>query len=115
LKDSCQAKLDPSKFVKNLDVVDWKKTSENETGKYLNFAKACKVSQFSLTLFKDIAAQLMSIGPLSVALDATMLQFYHKGIFNPILGCSKTHLNHAVLLVGWGSEGGKPYWLVKNR
>ena len=83
--------------------------------KYLNFANACKVSQFSLTLFKDIAAQLMSIGPLSVALDATMLQFYHKGIFNPILGCSKTHLNHAVLLVGWGSEGGKPYWLVKNR
>lgn len=94
MKDSCQAKLDPTKFVKNLNVVDWKKISENET---------------------DIAAQLMSTGPLSVALDATMLQFYHKGVFNPIFGCSKTHLNHAVLLVGWGVERDKPYWLVKNR
>jgi cathepsin F len=93
LQDSCQAKLDATKFVKNLKVVDWKRISENET---------------------EIADQLMSIGPLSIALDATLLQFYHKGIFNPIT-CSKTHLNHAVLLVGWGVEKSKPYWIVKNR
>lgn len=93
LKDSCQAKLDPSKFVKNLKIDDWKQTSEDEV---------------------EIAGQLMKIGPMSVALDATMLQFYHKGIFNPFLGCSKTHLNHAVLMVGWGVEGSKDYWIIKN-
>ncbi len=94
LADSCQAKLKPESFLENLKVVDWKQTSENET---------------------DIALQMMKIGPMSVALDATMLQFYHKGIFDPILGCSKTHLNHAVLMVGWGIEKDRPYWIIKNR
>ena len=35
LKDSCQAKMDPTKFVKDLKVVDWKQTSENETGIFI--------------------------------------------------------------------------------
>ena len=55
----------------------------------------------------------MSTGPLSIALNAEMLQFYHKGIFNPVF-CNPKNLDHAVLLVGWGTEGSKPYWIVKN-
>jgi hypothetical protein len=35
----------------------------------------------------------MKIGPLSIALDARMLQFYRKGVFNPFI-CSKTSLDH---------------------
>jgi cathepsin F len=61
----------------------------------------------------ELAAQLVSQGPLSVLLDATWLQFYSKGIHNPLL-CSKTTLNHAVLLVGYGTEKGTDYWIVKN-
>ncbi|KAK7480078.1 hypothetical protein BaRGS_00028715 [Batillaria attramentaria] len=95
--ESCAAKLDPSKFVSGLKVTDWKAISENET---------------------EIAQALISTGPLSVALDATMLQFYRRGVFAPILGCSKTALDHAVLIVGFGVEKGlfekKPYWKVKN-
>ncbi|CAF0876850.1 unnamed protein product [Brachionus calyciflorus] len=92
LSDSCQAKLDPSKFIPNLKVIDWNQTSLNET---------------------DISAQLMTIGPLSVALNAQKLQFYHKGIFDPI-SCDPKELNHAVLMVGWGVENKKPYWTIKN-
>ncbi len=77
----------------NLKVVDWKRISENET---------------------DIAVQLMSQGPLSVAMNAETLSFYHKGIYDPI-HCDPTNLDHAILLVGWGEEGSKPYWIVKNR
>ena len=35
---------------------------------------------------------------------------------NPFLKCKSdgTDLDHAVLLVGWGVEGSKPYWTVKN-
>lgn len=73
LKDSCQAKFNKSQLVPNLKVVDWKAISENET---------------------DIAEQLMNIGPLSVALNAEMLQFYHSGIFNPI-SCNPKNLDHA--------------------
>lgn len=96
--ESCAAKLSPSKFVPGLKVIDWKAVSENET---------------------EMAEALMSTGPLSVALDAQMLQFYHRGVFEPILGCSKTALDHAVLVVGFGVEKDiigkkKPYWKVKN-
>jgi cathepsin F len=67
----------------------------------------------------QIAAQLMARGPLSVLLDATMLQHYKRGVWDPklpLLRCKSdgTDLDHAVLLVGWGVERGKPYWTVKN-
>ena len=42
------------------------------------------------TVIRD---QLMNIGPLSIALDATLLQFYSKGVYDPLF-CSKTHMNH---------------------
>ena len=62
----------------------------------------------------DIALQLMNQGPLSVAMNAEKLSFYHKGIYEPTF-CDPTNLDHAILLVGWGVEGSKPYWIVKNR
>lgn len=99
LSDSCQAKLDPSKFVADLKVKDWMRTSQNET---------------------DIAAQLMVNGPFSVALNAELLQFYFGGIFDPFDKiCNRDALNHAVLLVGFGIDhsiifGQRPYWIVKN-
>lgn len=96
MTQSCAAKLDPKKFVPGLKVADWKAIDTNET---------------------VIAEQLMAIGPLSVALDASLLQFYHKGVYNPIF-CSKTELDHAVLMVGFGTEKDffrtKPYWKIKN-
>merc|ERR1719510_2565483 len=36
---------------------------------------------------------------------------YASGVFN---GCSTSSINHAVVVVGYGTEGGNPYWLVKN-
>jgi len=54
-----------------------------------------------------------NIGPVSVTLDASYLSAYKSGIYADTK-CTKTNLNHAVLAVGYGTDGGKDYWIVKN-
>jgi len=52
-------------------------------------------------------------GPVSIAIEAdqTGFQFYSSGVFDG--ECGK-QLDHGVLVVGYGSEQGKDFWLVKN-
>lgn len=51
--------------------------------------------------------------PVSVAIDASGMsfQFYSSGILDGECGFQ---LNHGVLLVGYGFEDDKDYWLIKN-
>jgi cathepsin F len=56
-----------------------------------------------------------SNGPLSIAMDAGILQTYSSGIINPTAGeCSTTQLDHAINIVGWGVSGSTQYWKVRN-
>jgi len=52
--------------------------------------------------------------PISVAVDATSSAWnlYKGGIFNST-ACGYT-LDHAVMVVGWGSASGVEYWMVRN-
>jgi len=52
-------------------------------------------------------------GPLPIAINANPLQFYRGGVLNP-RSCNPRALNHGVLAVGFGNDGGKDFWLVKN-
>mmetsp|Transcript_1482 Transcript_1482/g.3295 ORF Transcript_1482/g.3295 Transcript_1482/m.3295 type:complete len:340 (-) Transcript_1482:75-1094(-) len=49
---------------------------------------------------------------VSIEADRSVFHFYKSGIVSGA-GCGTT-LDHAVLAVGYGSEGGKKYWKVKN-
>lgn len=86
----------------------------------------CHAQGGSVTVksFKDVtpksAADLKAAaaeGPVSIAIDAGGIgfQLYHGGIMKGggLFGCG-TSLDHGVLLVGYGTDNGQDYWLVKN-
>lgn len=94
---SCSNKLNKNAFVPGLKVKSWIAVEKDET---------------------TMLSSLLKQGPLSVLINAEFLQFYHSGVWDPILKCDPKSLDHAVLLVGYGTHNGlfskKPYWLVKN-
>nr|CAI5834792.1 unnamed protein product [Callosobruchus analis] len=57
---------------------------------------------------KEMAKAVSAKGPVAVAIDASDLASYSHGIVD------ETNLNHGVLVVGYGSENGVNYWIVKN-
>merc|ERR1712002_880681 len=63
----------------------------------------------------DLTNALARVGPVSVAIDASPRSFrsYRSGV-HYARSCSSSRMNHAVLAVGYGSEGGRDYYLVKN-
>jgi len=52
--------------------------------------------------------------PISVTIEAdtSVFQSYSSGIFNSTK-CG-TNLDHAVMVVGWGTAAGVDYWMLRN-
>jgi len=59
----------------------------------------------------QMAAFVASHGPVSVGLYAIPFKQYTSGI---LTDCGSGQPDHAVLVVGYGSDSGKDYWIIKN-
>eukprot|EP01059_Diplonema_ambulator_P035030 TRINITY_DN8136_c0_g1_i3.p1 TRINITY_DN8136_c0_g1~~TRINITY_DN8136_c0_g1_i3.p1 ORF type:complete len:333 (+),score=116.40 TRINITY_DN8136_c0_g1_i3:422-1420(+) len=63
----------------------------------------------------NIAAQLPQVGPITIGINAGPMQDYNGGIDDPkICPGASYDLDHAVLIVGYGTENGVDYWKIKN-
>jgi len=102
---------------------------EDEYGGYLGQDGYCHIDNVTLTAkitgyvnvtSGDTDALKVAVakhGPVSVAIDASRktFSFYSNGIYyDPECGNKLEQLDHAVLLVGYGTINDSPYWLVKN-
>jgi len=63
---------------------------------------------------EDSLLKAVALGPVSVAIEAdkSPFQLYKGGVLDST-ACG-TKLDHGVLVVGYGTDGGKDYWKVKN-
>ncbi|KAI8502396.1 hypothetical protein Bbelb_199840 [Branchiostoma belcheri] len=57
----------------------------------------------------------VAMTPTVAGIDASQpsMAFYHSGIYHDP-HCSTSDLNHALLVVGYGSSGGIDYWICQN-
>lgn len=69
---------------------------------------------YSMTSYSsdELRKLLYEKGPIVVGLYASSyFSFYSSGVYTSCSSYSKYFLNHAVLLVGWDSDGN---WIIKN-
>jgi len=90
--------------------------SDNGTCSFAKNSVAATVTSFSSIpededALKDAVATL---GPVSVGIHAEYSLIHYKSGVYFSASCNFFRINHAVLVVGYGNEGGNDYWLVKN-
>lgn len=62
---------------------------------------------------KELETALATKGVLAVAVDSYEMFNYKSGIFTEY-ACNYYQVDHAVSLVGYGTENGKDYWIMRN-
>lgn len=63
----------------------------------------------------QIAASLQKYGPLAIGINAGPMQLYFGGVAHPWkIFCNPKKLDHGVAIVGFGVDGGKKYWTIRN-
>ena len=78
-----------------------------------------KVKEFSFVPKdeEEMKKALYKYGPLAGAINAMVMAFYEKGVYEPwISSLCPDSINHAVVIVGYGidKETNKKFWRVKN-
>lgn len=91
--------------------------TDTDTCHFLNDSVGATVKSYD-QIKKDDEQELRnavaSIGPIAIGIKVQNSFYQYSGGVYDDESCMATGINHGVLLVGYGSEDGKDYWLVKN-
>lgn len=87
---------------------------DNQQCQYNESAVVTKIDSFKYFLYNQYALEQIigNIGPASASINGDYIKDYKSGIFDT--DCIYTTSNLAVLIVGYGSENGTNYWIVRN-
>ncbi|XP_050367823.1 low-temperature-induced cysteine proteinase-like [Argentina anserina] len=85
--------------------------TKEETSKVVTIDSYTDVPETEAGLFSAVLQQ-----PISVGIDGSTwdFQLYSSGIYDGDCSDDPNEIDHAVLIVGYGSESGEDYWIVKN-
>lgn len=73
-------------------------------------------SYVTVTPYSDSSMMTaLNVEPINIAIqaDSKSFQMYKSGIYTDLQGCGNT-LDHAVVLVGYSSENGQDYYILRN-
>lgn len=82
-----------------------------------------KVSDMAIHYYpsEELMKKWIYISPIGTSLDANYLGDYDYGVYDDHRCCESAHdstcsdqNNHDITIVGYGTEHGKDYWLIKN-
>ena len=97
---------------------DYPYVGYDDTCKYDESKVFLKVANWTMLATQDEVEMkefLYSNGPLAIAINADPFQYYIGGIIDEDeWSCDPEGLNHGVVLVGYGSEDGLDYWIIRN-
>lgn len=113
-KENCKylQQLNPAPTEQSVSNVEKKRHHHKTLAKVSNYVDVNPTEN-------DLKQAVATVGPISVGIDASHqdFQLYKSGVYSNS-ECSSTTLDHAVLVVGYGTtepqQGGSDYWIVKN-
>ena len=92
---------------------------QDEQCEYKSSCIGSKITGYKMVQSNSNVALMNAVAqqPVAIAINAVQqsFQFYSSGVYND-RSCpsGQSDLDHAVLIVGYGSESGNDYWNVKN-
>ncbi|XP_055906561.1 procathepsin L [Eupeodes corollae] len=84
----------------------------NETGIGIKIRDYASIKPGDEERMKEVIATL---GPIACSMQANLnsFQLYKGGLYTDD-ECNKGEVNHSVVVVGYGTENGNDYWIIKN-
>jgi len=101
---------------------DWSCSAENEARTCSTFPPSgfcgpikqypnATISEYgSIEGASNMAKEIMARGPIACGIDAAPILKYTGGIVSE----AGEQVDHVISVVGWGTEGNKQYWIVRN-